>query len=457
MSLGNLYEITRRSFRVLDAAMNVAGQNIANADSAGYARRRLTTRADSYGTLGYNARLPAQTPTGTGVSLQSFRRLRDEMLATSANRTNGQLEYSAERQRILSSIEGIIDPSESGLSDRLSEFWNAWSDVADNPTDTSIRSTLLSKAGALTTALNGADRQLQQMESDLRNEIVGQVDRVNELLDRIASLNQTITKSTNAGTPDFAAADERDNLVRELSGLVGIEVQSNHADGLYIAIGGVFVVQGEHSVGLELNVNKLSITFEGSDTRFDPATGGQLGASIRTVTSDMASIRQRLDDVAAAIVNEVNALHTTGYGLDDSTGLSFFDPTGTTASSISISADVLANPERIAVSAAAGAVGNSDIAREIANLRLEKLISGRTLEEDVVDIVGGLGAEISRAATDAGGYASVLNHLDGMEAGVSAVSVEEEMTRIIELQQAYAATARVLRATETMMETLLAI
>ncbi len=457
MSIGNLYEITRRSFRALDAAMNVAGQNIANADSAGFARRRLLTRADSYGTLGFNARIPRSSPTGSGVSLHSYVRLRDDLLATSAFRANGNMESASERHRIMASLEGVVSPSEGGLTDRLQDFWNAWSDVSDNPTDSGVRTTLLTRAQGLADTLNQADRRINEMEDGLRAEVADSVAQVNQLLARVAELNAIVTASTNNGTPDFAAADERDVVVRQLSALTGIEVQANHRDGLYIAIGGVFVVQGEHAESLTLDSNTLEITFGNSSTRYRPETGGKLGASISTLSNDIPQIRERLDRIAETLVIEVNAIHETGFGLDDATGLNFFDPTGTSASSIRISADVAGSPDSVATAGAAGSPGDSEIARRIADLRIATLVGTRTLGDEAIDVVGSIGAEVNRAALDARAEASVLNHLDAMEAGVSAVSVEDEMTHIIELQQAYAATARVLRATETMIDTLLAI
>jgi flagellar hook-associated protein 1 FlgK len=437
--------------------MNVAGQNIANADSAGYARRRLLTRADSYGTLGFNASIRGAQPTGSGVSLHSYTRLRDQLLSTSAFRANGQLEFSSERHRILSSVEGILHPVDSGLGDRLNEFWNSWSDVTDNPTDVGVRSTLLSRAQALASNLNQADSQLQQLEADAKSELEGTVSQVNGILARIADLNSIIAQSENKGSPDFAAADERDDLVRQLSGLTGVEVQQNHHDGFYIAIGGVFVVEGEHATTLNLDSNNLKVTFGNTGTVFNPETGGKLGGTLRTLGTDIPALRQKLDTIALTLVTEINALHQTGYGLDDSIGLDFFDSSGVTASSIQISDDIISNPLGIAVSNAAGSPGNSENARRISDLRLANLVGSRTIGDAVIDMVGALGSEIASAAGEARGQAGVLSHLDAMESAVSGVSVEDEMTSIIELQQAYAATARVLRATETMIDTLLAI
>lgn len=458
MSLRNLYEISRRSFRVIDARMNVAGQNVANANSAGYARRRVISRAQSSSTLGLQSRSMITTPTGTGVSISTYDRLRDQLLSAAGNRANGQLEFANEQHRVLSSVESILQPGDTGISDLLANFWNSWSDLANNPTEAGVRSTVLSSATNLAGSLNNVSRQLDRYEEDLRVELQSSVDEANGLLSRIAELNNLIARAENQNSPNFAAADERDDLVRQLSSLVGVEVHSNHSDGFRIAIGGVFVVEGDHHVPLTLSNNSNSIEFGNTGTAFRPETGGIIGAKLTSLTDGIAESRTRLDAVAAALVAEVNALHRTGFGQNNVTGLDFFDPSGTSASSIRVSDAIVNNVDSIATADAADSPGESSIAAAIAKLQNASLINGtRTLNQEVTDMLSAIGGQINAAAGRASGQAAVLANIDAMEAGVSAVSVEDEMTSIIELQQAYAATARVLQSAEEMMNTLLAI
>ena len=457
MSLRNLYEISRRSFRVIDSRMNVAGQNVANANSAGYARRRVISSADSNSTLGLQTRSMLNTPTGTGVSISTYDRLRDQLLSAAANRTNGSMEYAGEEHRVLSTVESILDPGDSGINDLLSDFWNAWSDLANNPTEAGMRAAVLSKANNLAGTLNGVSKQLDRYQEDLSLELRSSVDKANSILERLAQLNNVIARSENQNQPNFAAADERDDLVRQLSSLVGVEVQSNHSDGFRIAIGGVFVLEADHFTPLNLDESTLTIQFGNTGTPFKPETGGSIGAKLSTINDSVNGARARLDQIASALVTEVNAIHATGYGLNGVTGLDFFDPSATSAASIKVSAAIANDVDSIAASGYVDTPGDSSIAAAISELQHKGLIGSRTLGQEVTDMLAEVGSRVKAAEADASGHAAVLANLDAMEAGVSAVSVEDEMTAIIELQQAYAATARVLQSAEEMMNTLLAL
>ncbi len=438
--------------------MNVAGQNVANAGSAGYARRRIITSANSNSTLGFQSRSMLTHATGNGVSVSSFQRIRDELLTSAGNRANGQMEFAGEQHRVLSSVQSILQPGDKGFNDMLSDFWNSWSDLANNPTEAGVRSGVLSRANNLAGSLNNISRQLDRYEEDLQVELGSSVNEANGLLERIAELNNLIARSENQNSPNFAAADERDDLVRSLSSLVGVEVQSNHSDGYRIAIGGVFVVEGEHFTPLNLNADSSAIEFGNTGTSFRPGTGGVIGAKLSEMNDGITATRTRLDGLAETLVTEVNNLHRTGYGANDATGIDFFDPAGTSASSIKISDAISADPDNIAAAGLADTPGDSSIAAAIAKLQNETLVGGtRTISQEVSGMMASIGARINSAAGQASAQASVLANLDAMEAGISAVSVEDEMTSIIELQQAYAATARVLQSAEEMMNTLLAI
>jgi len=112
MSIHQLIEIARRSFRVQTAAMNVAGQNIANVNTEGYSRQRIGLQADSLANRGLHTQLGPGTVTGAGVSLQTFERLRDGLLVSAGWEARSMLGSADEEQRILSALEGLMASSE---------------------------------------------------------------------------------------------------------------------------------------------------------------------------------------------------------------------------------------------------------------------------------------------------------------------------------------------------------
>lgn len=460
MGLTNLVEISRRSIRTLDAAINLTGQNIANASTPGYARRRVTFTPDAPIMRGLWSRPSAYTPVGGGVSIGSYERLRDRLLSTAAWEARGGLGYADEQQRILGSLESVFPTDTGSLSTQLDDFWNGWSDLADNPTDTGLRLTLRSRAQTLASSLNTLSHEVTRLQEEAQTDLAQGVDDVNSLLRQIADLNVHITNSYHQGSPDFTAEDQRDALMKELSSFVPVRVQSDADDGFTLSIDGVTVVQAGTVQALTLDTTGTTpaVRFGETTLALRPSDeGGRIGAWLQTLQTTLPETQTALDTLAATLVTQVNTLHTTGYGLDGVTGRNFFDPAATTAATIQLSSDVLGDANAIAASGDAAALGDSSIALQIAALRDADVMNGgtTTMGNYAIDLVTGIGSQVESALTQLSGQAMVVDNLDAMEQGVSGVSLDEEMTHLITLQQAYAASARVLDTAQEMMDTLL--
>lgn len=450
MSIHSLFEMSRRSFSVYTAQMNVAGQNIANASTPGYSRRRLTLGAVGPPRGGVYMRTP-YPPVGGGVAAQSLDRVRDGLLASASGEARTGLGGADEETRLLSALEGMFGVgSGASLEDVMGGFWNAWSDLANDPTDMGVRSSLLSQAETVVGTLNDLDANINRLAGETETALGNSVGEVNSLLDEIAALNTQITAAQSNGSPDLAAEDRRDAAVAELAAFVPVSV-SEESDGYMVTIDGMAAVQGDRALGLTLDTpvgGPAVVRFEGTTVAF-ASSDGQIGAQLRTINETIPDTLNALNDFAASLVTKVNEKHTTGFGLDGSTGLNFFDPAGLTAGSIRLSDD-LDDPAKIAASGAPDEPGKSDIALALAGLR-------DTFDGQVVDIMSGVGTKLQAAQTAAGGHAAVVAHLDAMAQGVSGVSMDEEMTRLLEAQHAYAAAARVLTTADEMMETILAL
>ncbi len=449
MSIQNLYRLSRRSFGVFSAQMNVAGQNVANAGTPGYSRRRLMVAPVGPPRGGVQMR-PAFA-VGGGVSAQSLERVRDGLLASASGDARTGLGGADEETRLLSALEGTFGVgSGASLQDVMGGFWNAWSDLANNPTDTGVRTTLLSQAETVADTVGDLDANLARLAGETQTALGQSVGEVNGLLDEIAALNTQISAASAAGSPDLAAEDRRDAAVAELAAFVPVEVSSD-GNGYTVTIDGMVAVQGDEARGLTLDTptgGPAAVRFEGTTVAF-ASSEGQVGAQLRTLNDTIPATRAALDEFAAALVTQVNDAHAAGFGLDGSTGLNFFDPAGLTAGSVRLSDD-LDDPAKIAASGALGEPGNSDVALALAGLRTG-------FDEQVVDLVSGVGAKLRAAKTAANGHFAVVSHLDAMQRGVSGVSLDEEMTNLLEAQHAYAAAARLLTTADEMMQTILAL
>ena len=463
MSINHLIEISRRSFQVFNGAMNTASQNIANANTEGFSRRRVTLQADSLASPGVIMRTPPGTATGAGVSIQSYERVRDGLLAAAGWDAHTALGAAHEDQRLLGALEGIFPVGDGALGNQLTDFWNAWSDVADNPTDGGARLALRSKASGLATTLNRSDEALALLQQGTEAVLGVGVDEMNARLRNLGALNETIQAARFSGSPDLVAEDQRDQLVKELSAFAPVRAQDDPETGYTVQIHGMTVVQGSEVFEMRLDQSTPTprVYYGDTNVEYNPPAGddGKLGAWLRMLQDTLPETRQALDQVAGVLVTEVNALHSAGYGLDGGTGRDFFDAGSLSAGSIQLSADVLADPDAIAASGDPAALGDSGIALDIAALRTQPLLGGgtETIDDYATNLVAGIGAGVQQASLKAVAQSAVVDHLAGMEQGVSGVSIDEEMTNLIQYQQAFAASARVLDTAQQMFDTLLAL
>ncbi|MFB6278886.1 MAG: flagellar hook-associated protein FlgK [Salinibacter sp.] len=453
MSINSLFEISQRSFRALNAKMNATGQNVANADSEGYHRRRATLQASNTVSSGiYTSPAQNNTP-GDGASLDSFERVRDRMLDQAAAEAQTGEKGAREEARLLSVLEGALaTDTEGSLTSSLESFFGGLNDLANNPTDQGVRETVLAKADALTGAFDRLDQKIGGLESDTESALASSVDKANGLIEEVAGLNKKISEARASGTPDLAAKDRRDSLVKKLSGLMPVDVQED-SNGYTLSVNGMNVVQGTETTQLRAkNLESPSApTVEFGDTgvAFEPGSenAGEIGAQLRTLNQTLPEVQNQLDSLANDVVTQVNSIHENGFDQNGNTGDPFFDPTGTTAGSLQ---RAVSAPEEIAAYGAAGEPGNTTPAQNMAAL-------SDSLTPKAIDLSANVGSKVQQAAAREEAKAATADHLESMAKGVSGVSVDEEMSTLIEQQQQFAASARVLRTAQEVTNTLLSM
>ncbi|MFT5143662.1 MAG: flagellar hook-associated protein 1 FlgK, partial [Thalassolituus oleivorans] len=164
MGLSLLLDISRQSFRALDGAMNVAGQNVANAETEGYSRRRVELSAVE---VGSGKALSGQLGIlGGGVGITGYNRVRDAMLDHARWESRSTLAYANEQGRVMHAVESLFPRGSGSLEESLDGFWNGWSDLADHPTDAGVRFALRGRADALVAKFHSVDQGLDRLKQE---------------------------------------------------------------------------------------------------------------------------------------------------------------------------------------------------------------------------------------------------------------------------------------------------
>ncbi len=450
MSILRTYQTARLALQAQTAAMNTAGQNVANAGVEGYSRRRLTLQTLPQANNGIWSR---NTSMGLspGVTVQSITRVRDELLANAARDARAGLGGADEQYRGLSALESMLGTTDAGaLPDVLGQFWNSFNDLANSPTDKGVRRAVLGHGKTVADTLHRMDDNLRTLGGQLQEDLGAGLKEANALLDGIARANEAINKARATGAPDLEAEDERDRLVDQLSALAPIRVHRDAAQGDYtISLNNHALVSRTTVTHLELDApagGPVALRLQGTNVNVS-MQDGRIGARLNLLTTVLPGAQQTLDTFAADLVTALNAQHAQGDDLNGAPGGDFFDPLGVTARTISVA---LTNPDALAAAATGQPAGDTTNALALAGLRAP-------FEKGAIDFLSGIGAQVQQAGGETRRLEAVTSHLEALEKGVSGVSLDEEMTRLIEHQQAYQAAARVLTTAQTMMDTLLSL
>jgi flagellar hook-associated protein 1 FlgK len=424
--------------------LDVTARNIANATTPGYHRQRVELATP--GTSGISG-----SGGNAGVDVSRVSRSADDLIIARASREEAGRSAADATAATLARIESLFpEPSDHGLAAQLDDYWGSWSSVANDPGNQTARSSLLSKASTVVNSLRRGVEDLTAVSDAAKTRMTGIANEVNDLTARIVTFNQTIAGLTD---PSADLLDQRDQLVAKLTNLSGALTQVTGTGEVNVFIGGRQVVAGTFAAQLQAPSGTLQFD-DGQAVLMTSGEGASVAATINDVVPRYLSA---LDDIANTLVTSVNTMHAAGYGQDGVTGRNFFDPAGTTAATIAISSDVAGQPSLLAAGApklpgptAPGALDGNQ-ARLIAALassatgastRYQTMISGMAIESRSAQ----QRAEVQGTIAD-----NAVKEADS----VGSVSIDEEMTQMMEAQRAFQAASRVLTAVDDMLSYLI--
>jgi flagellar hook-associated protein 1 FlgK len=189
-------------------------------------------------------------------------------------------------------------------------------------------------------------------------------------------------------------------------------------------------------------------------------TSGKLGALLDVYQNTLPHYQARLDQLAVALHDDLNAAHAAGYGLTGTTGQRFFaGATITGASQLAVDPAVLADPRLIAAASSATS-GAGDSSNAMAILARRQAISGSlgtTFDDHYSATISDLGVAAQAASRDKDTSDAVVNTLQSRRDATSGVSLDEEMANLIKFQHAYAAAGRVMSVMDQLLDTLIHI
>lgn len=408
-------------------ALDVAGHNIANANTEGYSRQTAVLETNQAIPIPALSAITGQgAQLGTGVTVETYTRIRNSYLDAQYRTQNSALSGASTQAEELEQAQGAFnEPSSTGISSQISAFWSAWNSLASSPNSEAAKEGVVAAGERLASAFNQLSAQLSTVSKQAGEQYEARTSPTGEVQDianQIGQLNEQIKLAEQARQPPNDMLDRRDLLLDKLSALANVTV-TQEKDGTDT------VTFGDAAKPL---VEGTTVNWPQTLTA---AAGGQLGALLGLTgpTGALTSIQNGLDNVAGAIAESVNALHTS---------TPFF--TGATAATLAVAV----KPSQVQTSSSKTAGGN-DVALAIAALR------GGSAEQSYSALVEQVGSNVQGAKNETANLQTTLTAISNQRQSVSGVSLDEEMTNLITFQRGYQASARTLTAMDAMLETLI--
>jgi flagellar hook-associated protein 1 FlgK len=424
-------------------SIDTTGHNIANASTPGYSRQVAQLQTTPAFTDVSGGQL------GTGVDVVQYQRIRDGFIDIQLRAQTMRQGFSQAQQGGLDQIQSALnEPSDTGLSALLSKYWAAWQSVANAPSDLATRQALAQAASSLADGINTLAGQLSTIQSQTAQSQSLSVNQVNSIAGQIAGLNQSIQAAELAGQQPNDLLDKRDTLIDQLSALgnTTVSVSAGNAGTL----GSVDVTFGGTALVTANNAATLASVPAGT-------TSGQLAgmsAVITAISDPTTGYLTKLNTLASTLSSATNAQLALGKDLNGNAGAPLFTVTsGSEAATIAVNPLVLSSPDLIAASAN-GDPGDGANALALGNLQTTPLIGGATIDTAYSQLVTQIGSDAQQAQSNLDNANSLVQSLTNRRESVSGVSLDEEMTNLLQFQRGYQACARVMSAMDSMIDTL---
>lgn len=461
----------------------VVSTNIANAQTAGYGRRELMTSVRSLGATSQGVRVTGVQRHADPVAIG------DRRLAAAGS---GARDVASGFLKRMETVIGTQD-SATSINVRIADFDRALIEATSRPDSEARLATVATAARAITDHLGRAQTELQAERANADNRIEDEVALLNTSLKRVVELNTQILANSGTGRDATGLMDQRQQLIDSISEIVPIrEVPRDGGKVALFTTGGAMLLDGSAAEfgfvpvgvvtpdmtmasgalsGLTLNGMAIPTTAEGG-----LISGGTLAGHFAVRDILAPQMQDKLDALARDLVERfadpaLDATRAVGApGLFTDMG-SAFNAANENGLAGRLQLNAAVDPQqggalwrlRAGLGATTpGPVGNSALLQglQTALTAQRSPVSGgftagtRSFDTLAADMVSGVAASRLTAESESSFAAARLDTLRGTELA-DGVDTDQEMQSLLLIQQAFAANAKVIKATSDMIDILM--
>jgi len=313
--IGAVLDIAREALASSSYGIDVTGHNIANVNTEGYSRQTPVQEAKR--PLQYKG-----LQMGRGVSTTQVTRATEQMIEDRLMQQEGSLARSTEMEKYVKIMETVFTENASAsVSSQLNEYWNQWHDVANNPSGAAERIALNEGSSMLAEQYQSLDRDLKQMATDITKSLSPEIDKINQLSQEIAYLNDQIVGLETGGVANDLR-DKRNTLAARLAESIDLNsFEQVNGSLTVVSARGCVLVHGDGAYGIALGgINGDRVEWQNSSGTTiditDHISTGKLGGWLEMRDEVLSKYQLDLDGLVKEFVWTTNQQHSQGVGLE---------------------------------------------------------------------------------------------------------------------------------------------
>jgi flagellar hook-associated protein 1 FlgK len=448
---------------VFEKEIGLSQDNVINASTPGYARQQLDKTAIAY--------QPASGLYG-GVKAGGIESARSTF-AESAVQSEVALDgYQAGRASTLQNIQSAFDVTgQSGLSKAIDDLFSAFSSWSEAPGDSTQRLNVINAAGEFVTNARQTASDLSQNAASIQQGIGSQIASINQLAAEVAAINKS-----GQANPGTAAGNDAElhSTLEQLSQAVNFTTLTA-ADGTTTVLldGQVPLVVGSQTYPVSLSIVAAGsnnspaapriLDANGNDVTAH-ATGGNLGGLLSVANGDLAALlgdgtqNGSLNTLVTSLATTINNLLTNGQ-IDQSgtPGVPLFSVTTDASAAATVVLNPACDPAHLAAIDPGPPLVSNGIANKLAALssNTSTMPGNQSFVAFYGNMASQVGSSLNSAQTSRTRSDQLVAQARSLRTQISGVSLDDEASRLTQLQQAYEATSRVFTVVNQLMQDLL--
>lgn len=303
-------------------ALNTTSNNISNVYTPGFNREVTLLGEGSAGTR--------------GVQVDDVERQFNHYVADQLNSARTQSSALEKYAQQVEQIDNLLADREAGLAPLMQNFFSGLEDLASAPSDPASRQGVIGTAQTLSAQFRSFDGYLQDMQSNINNEIKDEITQVNNTTQQVAGLNREIALArARTGEAPNSLLNQRDHLIAELNDRMDSRLNIQDGKTYNVSLpNGQPLVTGTDAYKLtpvqsEADPQRTVIGYRDGGGNVVPLeedviTGGSLGGLMRFREETLDKTQDQIGQLAVSLTTAFNEQHKQGVDLNGDQGEDFF-------------------------------------------------------------------------------------------------------------------------------------